>query len=119
MNAEGVDEEPAGSSAELGGKKKKTCKKNKQARLFWMIHPSWLMCAFATAVEAALPETGAVPDSFFLGLSCILLLGYTVFRVFGALRLPGAVGVMLAGCLLSPFAGPAIHVVLPSIQASA
>jgi len=77
------------------------------------------MSAFATAVEAALPETGAVPDSFFLGLSCILLLGYTVFRVFGALRLPGAVGVMLAGCLLSPFAGPAIHVVLPSIQASA
>ena len=30
------------------------------------------MSAFATAVEAALPETGAVPDSFFLGLSCIL-----------------------------------------------
>ena len=66
---------------------------------------------------AALSLTEWVPsDAFFLNLSFIILPGYVIFRVFGAMRMPGAVGVLLAGCLARQFAGETMKTALPSLQ---
>lgn len=54
-----------------------------------------------------------VLGSFSLSLAGILLGGYLVFRAFASVRLPGAVGVIIFGVVLGPYADPTLVKALP------